>query len=299
MLCMVEALKSKATIVHFHDPHLLIVGVMLRLCGKKVIYDAHEYVPGLIMRADNLGPKWVRTIISKCFEKAENVMARAFSLIIAATPSIAERFHKKNIAAIIVNNYPRLEEYPSELISSKKRQAAYAGYISEDRGIREMIMACALAKVKLVLMGTFESSVLMKKCQQMPEWSNVEYLGQVNRRKMVAQVSESSVGLLTIKPLPNHIESQPNKMFEYMAMGIPVIGSNFPLWRLVLEANQCGLCVDPLDPRDIANAILDVIADPKKQADMGKRGSELVKEKYNWDAEGCKLLQAYRGLDGQ
>ena len=85
-------------------------------------------------------------------------------------------------------------------------------------------------------------------------------------------------------------------MFEYMSAGVPVIASHFPLWREIIEGNDCGLCVDPLDPAAIAKAIDYLVTHPQEAERMGRNGQRAVAERYNWKIEEAKLLQLYAGL---
>ena len=101
-------------------------------------------------------------------------------------------------------------------------------------------------------------------------------------------------GMVIFRPVPNHINSQPNKLFEYMSAGIPVIASNFPLWQQIVEGNKCGLCVDPLNTRAIAEAIDYMVEHPEEAEEMGQNGREAVLEKYNWEIEEQKLLSFYQ-----
>ena len=82
-------------------------------------------------------------------------------------------------------------------------------------------------------------------------------------------------------------------MFEYMAAGIPIIASNFPLWCEIIEGNDCGLCVNPLDPAAIARAIDDLVTNREKAKRMGENGRKAVVSRYNWPAEEKKLLAFY------
>jgi glycosyltransferase involved in cell wall biosynthesis len=81
-----------------------------------------------------------------------------------------------------------------------------------------------------------------------------------------------------------------------MSAGIPVIASNFPLWREIIEGNNCGICVDPLNPQEISEAIQYLINHPEAAAEMGKNGSQAVETKYNWEQEAQKLLSLYQEL---
>ena len=103
---------------------------------------------------------------------------------------------------------------------------------------------------------------------------------------------------MTFLPLPNHVDAQPNKMFEYMSAGVPVIGSSFPLWKDIIEGNKCGLCVNPLDPEAIAKAIDYLINNPVEAEQMGRNGQHAVYEKYNWNIEKKKLFKLYNDLLG-
>jgi glycosyltransferase involved in cell wall biosynthesis len=85
-------------------------------------------------------------------------------------------------------------------------------------------------------------------------------------------------------------------MFEYMSSGIPVIASNFPLWRDIIEGNRCGLCVDPLDPRAIASAIDYLVTHPDVARTMGENGRRAVLERYNWAVQANKLTDFYGAI---
>jgi glycosyltransferase involved in cell wall biosynthesis len=85
-------------------------------------------------------------------------------------------------------------------------------------------------------------------------------------------------------------------MFEYMSAGLPVIASNFPLWKEIVEGNKCGICVDPMDPKAIASAIQWMIDHPEEAEEMGKNGRRAVETKYNWANESKKLVGLYQRL---
>jgi glycosyltransferase involved in cell wall biosynthesis len=104
--------------------------------------------------------------------------------------------------------------------------------------------------------------------------------------------------LVTFLPSPNHIDAQPNKMFEYMSAGVPVIASHFPLWREIVEGNDCGVCVDPLNPEEIARAIDFLVSHPERAEEMGRNGQRAVWERYNWGNEEMKLISLYGEVIG-
>ena len=82
-------------------------------------------------------------------------------------------------------------------------------------------------------------------------------------------------------------------MFEYMSAGLPIICSDFPLWREIVDGNQCGICVNPEDPKEIADAISTLMCENKKAQAMGANGRRAVENIFNWETEVKKLYHLY------
>jgi glycosyltransferase involved in cell wall biosynthesis len=97
-------------------------------------------------------------------------------------------------------------------------------------------------------------------------------------------------------PVPNHIDSMPNKLFEYMSAGLPIIASDFPLWKQIVEGNKCGITVDPMNPKAIAEAIEYLLERPELMNEMGENGRKAVLEKYSWQKESEKLIKIYSDI---
>ena len=106
------------------------------------------------------------------------------------------------------------------------------------------------------------------------------------------------IGLVTLAPRPNYLESYPTKLFEYMASGVPVVASDFPLWRKIVEDAGCGLLVDPQKPEAIAKAMDWLFEHPNQAADMGAAGRRAAHRTYNWQSEADKLLALYEKMEG-
>ncbi|MEN6328398.1 MAG: glycosyltransferase family 4 protein [Syntrophomonas sp.] len=292
-----RALECNADIYHFHDPELIPIGLHLKNKGKKVIYDAHEDVPRQILSKQWI-PAPLRKIISCAIERIENYAARRFDYIVTATPFIRDRFLKLNDHTLDINNYPLLSELyiPTDDWDSKEKMVCYVGGIGKIRGIQEMVEAIGMTKYSMLLAGNFQSVVEKGIVAEKDGWSQVIELGHVDRTAVKEVLSRSMAGLVLFHPEPNHINAQPNKMFEYMSAGIPVIASHFHLWKEIVEGNNCGICVDPLNVKEIAQAINWIIDNPKQAKKMGENGRSAVEEKYNWEQEGAKLVEIYRKL---
>lgn len=298
------ALKQKADIYHFHDPELLPIGVILKIfMRKKVIYDVHEDYKKQILSKSYI-PKIARKSIAFFTKIIEYLSSKFFDGVITATDDILKNFsfHKK---AITLNNFPiKIAQFPDGKVNRNNNRDVfnliYTGGLDRTRGITQMVEALELVdsrvQVRLTLCGKFYPTNYEKKISNLKGFKKVNYLGWIQLNRIPELLRESDAAIVCFLPEPNHINAMPNKLFESMAACIPVIGSNFTLWRYIIEGNNCGLCIDPLDPRSIASAIQNLIEHPKEARKMGENGYKIVNEKYNWANEERKLLTMYKGI---
>ena len=163
------------------------------------------------------------------------------------------------------------------------------------RGIVEVVQAMGKLRSisRLNLVGSFSDECLKRQLQEQPGWQRVNPLGFLDRQGVRDVLSRSIAGLVTLHPVINYIDALPVKMFEYMSAGIPVIASDFPLWRDIIAGHDCGLLVDPLNPGAIAEAIDYLITNPVDAERMGGNGRRAIEKLYNWEHEGQKLLTFY------
>lgn len=284
------AQSMKADVVQFHDPELIPFALRLKSQRCKVIYDVHEDVP-----ADILSKTWIPTALRSCVargvELLERNTARRFDAIVAATPAIADRFRSYGARVSVIRNSVRLGEFTEPTAATKRRrQAVYVGRTSFDRGLVEMIEACAAVQLPLVLAGSIgtEEADWLKKSS-----ANVLCRGKLGRADIAALLNESLVGLSLLLPEPNYLYSLPTKIFEYMAAGLPVITSDLPKSKEIVETAGCGFAVSLNDPKTLTDKLSMLAADPQRAIELGLAGRAAVSRDYNWEHDAAELESLY------
>lgn len=299
------ALMQNADIYHFHDPEFLPWAKKLRYKKQaKVVYDIHEDYPAEILTKHWI-PKYFRLIVAWAFNKLEKIISKELNSLITVSPKIETIFREYEIKNItIVTNYPLMQYFPQQNSLKKDMinncvNLIYVGGLTLVRGIKEIVQSLeylSYDNVKLILIGSFVEKGFKSELEILPGWDKVEYKGWMAQQEAYLEMQKADIGLLCLLPTPNHIYSVPNKLFEYMAAGIPVIASYFDYFKEVITQNKCGICVNPKDPKDIAKAIDYLINHPEEGKIMGENGKKAVLEKYNWETESKKLITLYEEL---
>ncbi len=300
-LCLKRALNTRAKVYHFHDPELIPVGLVLRLLGRRVIYDVHEDLPRQVLSKPWI-PRVLRGLTSRLVAGVEWMGASMFNGIVAATPSIARRFPLKK--TFLVQNFPIEGEL---LVGAPKPYAerpmnvTYVGGVTALRGIREMVTAVKSLperlQARLLVVGEFDSEALRAEVAAMTlGHPNVQLLGRKTRTEVAEILDESRVGLVLLLPAPNYLASYPTKLFEYMSAGVPIVASDFPVWREIVGDIGCAFLVDPTDRSATAEAIQWLLDHPKEAEVMGRRGQSAVWARLNWTQQANALAELYREM---
>lgn len=285
-----RALELNCEVYHFHDPDLLRYAEKLKRRGKKVIFDSHEDIPAQILDKEWI-PVLFRKFIAVGYKRYETHVVKKLDAVIAATPYIAKKFRGRAKKVTVVNNYPILNDiqFHPKPFEEKEAIVCYVGGVSEARGEKIMLEAMKKVDGKLIIAGHHKK-------ERIVDGGVVEYIGQVDRKTVNQVYGQAVVGLVILKSCKNYINSQPVKMYEYMAAGLPVIYSNFPAWKKMINRIGAGISVDPEKTEEVTDAIKYLLSNRKKAQEMGQKGRRVVEYRFSWNSEEKKLNQLYAEL---
>ena len=290
-------LRQRADIYHFHDPELILVGIVLKLLRKKVIYDVHEDVPKQILNKEWIGNVIIRKIAAFVMNIIEQIGASFFNRIVVVTPDIAKKFPKKK--TVILRNFPILKLIDNTGPANCKKNKPviiYAGGLTRIRGIKEIIQAMEYIedRAELWLLGKWESKKFERECKKLKEWKYTRYFGFKKLDEVYDLMRRADIGLHIVYTIERHIIGLPVKVFEYMACFLPVIISDSPYWKKIF--GKCALFANSYDSKDIAKKILYLLDKPNEARELGNNGRKLIEKKFNWEVESRKLLEMYNNL---
>lgn len=292
------ALAVDADIYHLHDPELLPYARKLKKKGKTVIFDSHEDVPADISEKYWI-PAPLRRMIAWAYGKYEKSSFRKLDGVIGVTPSLCERICCMAAHSEMITNYPIWEELAEPAFSSRK--LAFPGLVSRLWNIHTILEAIEdLDGVTLELRSRNVEEPYGTELRAMPGWEKVNFPGPVPHAEVLRLLSESVCGMALCAYCPNTAWKRGTlgntKIFEYMMAGIPVICTNFDLWREIVEEYHCGICVEPDNVRQVGDAIRYLLEHPDEARQMGENGRRAVKERFNWGTEERKLLAFYQKI---
>jgi len=304
-----ELLRTRPGVLHAHDSDTLDpVAAAARMLRIPFVYDAHELWLGQLRRGRSRPYWWV---FLAYFWLVQRLLVRRAAAVITVSPLIARRLERAyHLARVhLVPNYPQaggeavprdLRSLPGgEIIPVEAPVVLYLGAIMPGRGIEELLAAMGeVPGAHLVLLGYgFLLEQIRAQAHDLGLAERVHFLGPVPADEVVAYSASADVG---VSPLlasaPSYALSLPNKLFQYMAAGLPVVASDLPQVRDIVEGNAAGICVDTSRPSLMAQALRSIIDDPAAAMRMGGAGREAVRLTYNWETAASELLATYAEL---
>ncbi|MDF2678915.1 MAG: glycosyltransferase family 4 protein [Brevibacillus sp.] len=303
-LMLRKILRTKASIIHLHNPDTLLLGFLLKLMGKTVIYDTHEDFTQRILMREWI-PRKLRKVIAKAVGLVEACAGRVFDASIATQADVADRLGAKSI---VLENAPisrgelieRAYAHSLEVPKTGEFRVIYVGTIGRTRGLVQMVKAMEhvnrIFPARLWLIGPVHDQAGMEEAKARSGWMYVDYIGSLPQERAFAYIIQADVGLITIQDIGDHAKTSPNKIFEYQRFGIPFIASDFAAWRKKVGHVGSGVFVNQEDALEIAQMIALMHDLPQLAKEMGEKGMDFTINEYNWEMESEKLVRLYQRL---
>ena len=299
-----QALSLDADLYVLENPDTLILGFLLFLMRKRVVYSTHEDFQQKAKIYPRV-PAILAGLIGATVVACEYALTRIISATVVTQPSVCRRYRPR---AILVENAPltdgpimhRAERIYSELPKPGLPTLVYAGGITRNRGLYRMLeLTVRLNEIrpwKLTMLGHFTHSADFSRASAHEGWRHVEYLGYVPHSLALAHIRSAVIGLALLDDVGGYAEASITKLYEYMLMGTPFVASDFAMWRDSIDDTPAGLFVDFGDMAALTLKINDLIADRERYEQMRTIGRQFIEQRFNWALVSTPLRRVVQDL---
>ncbi len=301
------ARRLGADLYHIHDPELIPVAFALKKAtGARVVYDMHE-------NYRRKGP-----LLGGALRAMEQWAFRWTDHVVVANPAHVSIPRASGARATVVANYfrppageaphvPHVPGAPGEKPPLERFRLICTGVLSEQRGLAHVIdlagrIGAAHPAWRVELAGVCYLAGQRRRAEaRIREGGAGHVLRRVGWDRYVpwpalfGRCRAAHVGLALMEPVLNHDEVLPTKFFEYLHAGLPILCSDFPLWRAFVEGHRCGAVVAPGDTEAALHVLERWAGDPDAYAQLSAN-ARAAATCYRWASEGERLLHVYEGL---
>lgn len=299
-----KAIAVKADIYQFHDPDILphFHRIKKALPNSKIIYDIHENYAG---RFAHWG---LPAFLGKYFRFYELNRIKKMDGITVVSKSMMQLFDKAGTPSEITRNsvdLERLRKLDLNLDKSETPIVMTSGSHSHERHCLQTVQSIKYVsqEVKSDFIFQFAGRYVGEMKEEMQIQADTDGTseklkldGMLPWEENFGRLVKSYCGCVFYRNTPNNRVGIPNRLFEYMYCGLPIIASDFPELRAIVEDSNCGILVDSENPEDIAKGISFLLNNPEKSKEMGENGRKAVEEKYGYHNDLKLLVNFYNSL---
>ena len=271
-------LRSNWDVLVLHDPETLPTGIMARLVRRKpVVFDVHEDIPATALSRDWV-PGWLRRPLASFLVWLLRRAERSLEITLAE-PGYQGLFDRRHH---VFPNFPDTSRYPDPR-KDGNGEVVYLGDVTLERGADLAVQACDQLSRPLTFVGraTHEVQVLLTRGSGLG--NGLRFEGLLPNPDALESVARASVGLSPLRDIPNFQHSQPTKILEYLALGIPVVASDLPGTRSMVDGLQGVFLVEPGNDRRLATAIETAMA-PEVRA-LAQSQAQAIRSQFRWPAD--------------
>jgi glycosyltransferase involved in cell wall biosynthesis len=295
-----KAKALKADYYHIHDPELMPVAWLLKNKNNTVIYDIHEdYVTSILQKKYLKKP--FRLFFAKLYSLVEKLFIGKLELC------LAEKYYKEKYPkGICILNYPMINQglmHSERHNESVANELLYTGNVTLDRGaLIHARIPTIDHEVKVQYIGKCSKEIASKiwgKANDKKDHIKIEGIDRFVEREQIDEMylkKQWLAGLALFPPTEHYMKKELTKFFEYMSAGIPILCSDFPVWKNFVKQYKCGIAVDPYNDEEIKQAIEYLKTHPEQVKEMGENGKKAIMNQLNWGEEERKLVKWYNEI---
>lgn len=291
--------RVDADVYQISDPELMSLVGYVKRKNKKVVFNLREYYPDLLKRKPYI-PRFLKKPISSIYASLMTRYLKRYDAVFTVADWIYEMLKTRHgvTNSHLLTNFPVVNNdfvLTKEEYMQRENVVCYIGTIyarSHQEKILDALMTVPAAKY--LLAGRFEDG--FNYVENHPYWSNVEFINGFARSEMEKIMSRATISNTLRDFMGRDGSYGVIKIFESMEQALPVLLSDVPLYRHIVEKYKCGLCVDPNDSVAIAEAIKYLVEHKEEAYEMGQRGREAVLKEYNWQRQAEKYIDVISHL---
>lgn len=299
-LIVFHCLRIRPSIIHIFVPELIPFALFFRMIGIPVVYEIQEnYFKKFSWKKQN------NTAAFRFLFRLFDGLARRYFYCIMTDKAYGREYTNLALPSAVIYNYVSVSMIDAYLHFFKPPVSPhptfiYCGVISFERCFDVLIEALYLLKS-----AGIECSVLLfgprrfsdQEAEALPHFSLVKpqlhFFGYTDLKNVIPYTRHAIAGIALLKPIGDYPDSYTTKLFEYMAASLPVITSDFLLYKKVVEQYHCGFCIPPTASTELAVTLKWCIEHPSARKILGLNGRKAAQTHFNWDTEGRKLLNYY------
>lgn len=287
-----KSLKIKSNLYIIHDPELIPCGLILKLLGKKVIYDIHEDYH-LIHSQKNT---FLSSVLGIFYKLVSNFFVRQIDGVFVVNDRLESQYGSIARHLVLVPNFPIIDKVKpiSKSLDDGNLKIIFAGGITEDWNVSLISnILSELEDVEFHIAGKsnhYLDSILDN------HYANLIYHGHLMHDEVLDLMVQMDMGMAISSSIQLQGEGSigNTKVFEYLAAGLAVIVNDNKVWREIIKDNNVGFVLDGIE--DISHVINSIKHNKDALKEMKLKAQKIIAEKYNWDKTFLNVVNMYEDI---